>query len=126
MAMRGEMARMNEPSIDTPALRGQRMVQRIAADREARKQDEIMAGATGDKSKSGAIKKARSGFDKRKKERDSDSESRKKARDKMINPMQTQEFRDANGNGIEDRSEGIYRESDYIVKPKNWGKIKAL
>jgi len=126
MAMRGEMARVNEPSIDTPALRGQRMLQKMAAGKEAGKQDKIMAGATGDKSKSGAIKKAGSGFDKREKERDSDSESRKKARDKMINPMQTQEFRDANGNGIEDRSEGIYRESDYIVKPKNWGKNKAL
>jgi len=126
MAAAGELAHMSKSSIDTSALRGQRMLQKMAAGEEAGKQDKIMAGATGDKSKSGAIKKAGSGFDKRKKERDSDSESRKKARDKMINPMQTQEFRDANGNGIEDRSEGIYRESDYIIKPKNWGKTKAL
>ena len=41
MAAAGEMARMGEPSIDTPALRGQRMAQRIAAAEEARKQDKI-------------------------------------------------------------------------------------
>ena len=45
MAMRGEMARVNEPSIDTPALRGQRMAQRIAAGREAQKQDKIASGS---------------------------------------------------------------------------------
>ena len=42
MAMRGEMARMEEPSIDTPAARGQRMAQRIIAGREAQKQDKIL------------------------------------------------------------------------------------
>jgi hypothetical protein len=42
MAMRGEMARMEEPSIDTPAARGQRMTQRIIAAREAQKQDKIL------------------------------------------------------------------------------------
>jgi len=31
-----------------------------------------------------------------------------------INPMQTMEFRDSNGNGIEDRSEGIYLDRDII------------
>jgi len=41
MAAAGELARMGEPSIDTPALRGQRMAQRIAAAKEARKQDKI-------------------------------------------------------------------------------------
>ena len=41
MALLGEMARAGEPSIDTPALRGQRMAQRIAAAKEARKQDKI-------------------------------------------------------------------------------------
>jgi hypothetical protein len=44
----------------------------------------------------------------------------------IVNPLQTAEFRDYNGNGIEDRSEGIYRDSDYIRKPKNWGKNIAL
>src|SRR6056300_165207 len=43
MAMAGEVARMQEPSIDTPALRGQRMAQRIVASREARKQDKLAA-----------------------------------------------------------------------------------
>lgn len=43
MAMAGEMARMSEPSIDTPALRGQRMAQRIVAGREAQKQDRLAA-----------------------------------------------------------------------------------
>ena len=45
MALLGEVARMNEPSIDTPALRGQRMAQRIAAGREAQKQDNLTAGS---------------------------------------------------------------------------------
>ncbi len=36
----------------------------------------------------------------------------------MISEYQTAEFRDSNGNGIEDRSEGIYRKSDYVIKPK--------
>ena len=45
MAMAGEVARMGEPSIDTPALRGQRMAQRIAAGREAQKQDKIASGS---------------------------------------------------------------------------------
>lgn len=139
MAAAGEMARMNEPSIDTPALRGQRIAQRIAAGREARKQDTIMAGATGNKGvskpegKSGVLKKAR-GKSKEPIEEPSDQTGigrnpvryNEDGQEMMINPMQTQEFRDANGNGIEDRSEGIYRESDYIIKPKNWGKTKAL
>lgn len=43
MAMLGEMARMGEPSIDTPALRGQRMLQRMVAAKEARKQDKLAA-----------------------------------------------------------------------------------
>ena len=34
----------------------------------------------------------------------------------MINPLQTMEFRDENQNGIEDRREGIYRDSDFIPK----------
>ncbi len=46
MAMAGEMARMGEPSIDTPAARGQRMAQRIIAGREAQKQDKITAGSS--------------------------------------------------------------------------------
>ena len=45
MAMAGEMARMGEPSIDTPALRGQRMIQKMAAAKEAQKQDKIAAGS---------------------------------------------------------------------------------
>ncbi len=36
----------------------------------------------------------------------------------MVSEYQTAEFRDSNGNGIEDRSEGIYRKSDYVKKPK--------
>jgi hypothetical protein len=46
MAMAGEMARMGEPSIDTPAARGQRMAQRIIAGREAQKQDKIVTGSS--------------------------------------------------------------------------------
>ena len=41
MAMAGEMMRLGESSIDTPALRGQRMLQRIVAGREAQKQDKL-------------------------------------------------------------------------------------
>lgn len=44
MAAAGEVARMNEPSIDTPARRGQRMLQRMAAAKEASKQDKLAAG----------------------------------------------------------------------------------
>lgn len=43
LALLGEMARMGEPSIDTPALRGRRMAQRMAAAEEARKQDKLAA-----------------------------------------------------------------------------------
>ena len=42
MAMAGEMARMGEPSINTPAARKQRMTQRIIAGRETQKQDKIL------------------------------------------------------------------------------------
>lgn len=45
MAMAGEVARMQEPSIDTPALRGQRMLQKMTAAKEARKQDKIASGS---------------------------------------------------------------------------------
>lgn len=43
MAMAGEMARMREPSIDTPALRGQRMLQKMTTGKEARKQDALLS-----------------------------------------------------------------------------------
>ena len=33
--------------------------------------------------------------------------------DPNLNPLQTMEFRDANGNGLEDRAEGIYLPRDY-------------
>ena len=36
-----------------------------------------------------------------------------------INPLQTMEFRDMNGNGIEDRAEGIYRNRDLIPYDPN-------
>jgi hypothetical protein len=36
-----------------------------------------------------------------------------------INPLQTMEFRDMNGNGIEDRAEGIYRDRDLIPYDPN-------
>lgn len=45
MRLAGEMVRMGEPAIDTPAARGQRMFQKILAGREAQKQDKIMAGS---------------------------------------------------------------------------------
>ena len=45
MAMMGEMTRMGEPSIDTPALRGQRMLQKMATAKEAQKQDKIASGS---------------------------------------------------------------------------------
>jgi len=45
MAMDGEKARVNEPSIDTKARRGQRMLQKRAAGREASKQDKLAAGS---------------------------------------------------------------------------------
>jgi len=43
MAMAGEIARMREPSIDTPALRGQRMLQKMTTGKEARKQDALLS-----------------------------------------------------------------------------------
>jgi hypothetical protein len=43
MAMAGELARMREPSIDTPALRGQRMLQKMTTGKEARKQDALLS-----------------------------------------------------------------------------------
>jgi hypothetical protein len=43
MAMAGEQTRMGEPPIDTPALRGQQMSQKIVAGKEAQKQDIIMS-----------------------------------------------------------------------------------
>ena len=36
---------------------------------------------------------------------------------KVLNPVQTMEFRDTNGNGLEDRSEGIFRDSDFVDAP---------
>jgi len=45
MAAAGELARVNELSIDTPALRGQRMLQKMAAGGEASKQDKLAAGS---------------------------------------------------------------------------------
>jgi hypothetical protein len=45
MAAAGELAHMNKPSIDTQALRGQRMLQKRAAGREASKQDKLAAGS---------------------------------------------------------------------------------
>jgi hypothetical protein len=44
MAAAGELANMNKPSIDTQALRGQRMLQKMAAAKEASKQDKLAAG----------------------------------------------------------------------------------
>ena len=177
MAMAGEMARMNEPSIDTPALRGQRMLQKMATAKEARKQDKIAAGSgdmfdamgmekptsndsiqtpmtpakagvvKGARKRVSAVDKANSDFEDRRKKREADRikllpHFTKDGDDKMtletlphitkdgdemiLSPYQTAEFRDFNGNGIEDRSEGIYRDSDYIRKPKNWGKNIAL
>jgi len=43
MAMKGEIDRLSEPAIDTAALRGLRMSQKIVADKEAQKQDIIMS-----------------------------------------------------------------------------------
>jgi hypothetical protein len=45
MAMNGETDRLSEPAIDTAALRGLRMSQKIVADKEAQKQDKIAAGS---------------------------------------------------------------------------------
>ena len=45
MAMKGETDRLSEPAIDTAALRGLRMSQKIVADKEAQKQDKIAAGS---------------------------------------------------------------------------------
>lgn len=45
MALLGEVARMNEPSIDTPALRKSRMDSRMLAAEEANKQNKIASGS---------------------------------------------------------------------------------
>ncbi len=178
MRLAGEMVRMGEPAIDTPAARGQRMFQKILAGREAQKQDKIMAGSKNmfnamgiGKPKSNAsiqqpkkVGKYKSPLDEtrnKKPEKPKTSgkykspldETRNKNPEKpktflydkegnatsldevrkreqgpvyydkdgnemMISEYQTMEFRDSNGNGIEDRSEGIYRKSDYVKKPK--------
>jgi hypothetical protein len=52
MSMAGEMMRLGESSIDTRALKGQRMLQRMAAAKEARIQDKLAAGS---KNMSGAM-----------------------------------------------------------------------
>lgn len=163
MAMAGEMARMREPSIVTPAYRRQQALQRIEAGREAQKQDKIMAGmvgdmgATGAKGKAGVIKGARESvvdqrnaeFDARRDQMKKESEERSNAQKKktpslikydlrdefyydedgnkkILNPFQTMEFRDYNGNGIEDRAEGLYLPKDFITPPKNYGKHIAV
>jgi hypothetical protein len=45
MAAAGELAHMSKSSIDTSALRGQRMLQKMAAGSEARKQDKTASGS---------------------------------------------------------------------------------
>lgn len=116
MAMMAEMARLGEPSIMNDQIRGQQMAQRMVAGREAQKQDKLAAGidvgmagmsgkegVSGPEGKAGAIKKARkrvSAVDQAK----SDFDERRKKRQKD-RQLRTQEFRDRNQNGVEDRDE---------------------
>ena len=121
MAAAGEMARLGQPSIDTPALRKQRMKQRIAASEEAAKQDKLTAGGiagaigdTGEAPKT-VTEQRNEDFNARASGLDDDSAGRaaalKKAKDKK---NKNGKFRDANLNGIEDRQEGIYLPEDYV------------
>jgi hypothetical protein len=87
MEMAGEMLRMREPNIDTPELRRQRKLQKILAGKEAQRQDKAYASSAGVKlGQSGEVNRG--------------------------DVMQTSEFRDVNGNGVEDREEGIYRKGE--------------
>ena len=128
MAAAGEMARLGQPSIDTPALRKQRMKQRIAASEEAAKQDKLTAGGiagaigdTGEAPKT-VTEQRNEDFNARASGLDDDSAGRaaalKKAKDKKNKNgkklSRYQKFRDANLNGIEDRQEGIYLPEDYV------------
>jgi len=173
MALLGELARVNEPSIDTRALRKSRMDSRMLAAEEANKQNKIASGSKNmfdamgvkePKSNDSIEQPKKSGKTPKIEARERDGDQIKKAphlrkevdpqifknlpriknlprtflHDKAIpldevgkreqgpvyyakdgNEMifseyQTMEFRDSNGNGIEDRREGIYRKSDYI------------
>jgi hypothetical protein len=219
MAMAGEMVRANEPSIDTPALRAGRLLGKIDASKEVRKQEEERKKqakiASGSKNMFDAMgvkepksndsieqsKKSRKTPKIEARERDGDQIKKaphlrkevdpqifknlphlrkevdpqifkslphlrkevdpqifrslhhpefteatradgtflhdkaipldevgkreqgpvyydKDGNEMMISEYQTMEFRDSNGNGIEDRREGIYRKSDYVKKPK--------
>lgn len=130
MAMGAEVARLGQPSIDTPALRKQRMEQRMAASEEAAKQDKLTAGGiagaigdTGEAPKT-VTEQRNEAFNARASGRAGATAARaaalKKAKDKKnkngkkLSPYQTMEFRDANQNGIEDRQEGIYLPKDYV------------
>ena len=130
MAMGAEVARLGQPSIDTPALRKQRMEQRMAASEEAAKQDKLTAGGiagaigdTGEAPKT-VTEQRNEAFNARASGRDGATAARaaalKEAKDKKskkgekLSPYQTMEFRDANQNGIEDRQEGIYLPKDYV------------
>ena len=88
MEMAGEMLRMREPNIDTPELRRQRMIQKIQTGKQALSHH--------DRAKTILDRLGQSG-----------SEGNRE------DVAQTEEFRDVNGNGIEDRKEGIYRKGEY-------------
>ena len=82
MALAAETMRLGEPNIDTPELRRQRMIQKIQTGKQALSHH--------DRAKTILDRLGQSGS----------------------GGIQTQEFRDENRNGIEDRSEGIYREGE--------------
>jgi hypothetical protein len=130
MAMGAEVARLGQPSIDTPALRKQRMKQRIVASEEAAKQDKLtaggIAGAIGDtgeapktvtEQRNEAFNARASGLDGASAARAAalkEAKDKKSKNGKKLSRYQTMEFRDANQNGIEDRQEGIYLPEDYV------------
>lgn len=110
MALQGEMVRLGEPSIMTPALRAQSMLQRMTAGDEARKQDQIMAGMTGDKGAAGLGGKGDALKGARKKKSIEEplavpKDSKKKNKKKTNPSFRTMEFRDSNKNGVDDRNE---------------------
>ena len=84
-----ETMRLKEPRIDTPELRRQRMLQKIETGKQASAHHDRVKKILDRLGQSGSGGSGGSGG------------------------MQTSEFRDVNRNGIEDRSEGIYRKGEY-------------
>lgn len=86
MALAAEKMRLGEPNIDTPELRKQRTIQKIETGKQALAHQDRVKKILDLLGQSGVDSGGSGGS----------------------GGLQTDEFRDENGNGIDDRSEGIY------------------